>query len=67
MGAVALASLMLYMAFKDDDEFKKREQWDRDNFWWFKLPGMDSAIRVPKPFEIGALWNYGRARGRADL
>jgi len=55
MTAVALASLMLYMAFKDDEEFKKREQWDRDNFWWFKLPGMDAAFRVPKPFEIGAL------------
>jgi hypothetical protein len=54
MTAVALASLMLYMAFKDDEEFKKREEWDRDNFWWFKLPGMDTAIRVPKPFEIGA-------------
>jgi len=55
MGAVALASLMLYIAFKDDEEFKKREQWDRDNFWWFKLPGMEAAFRVPKPFEIGAL------------
>jgi hypothetical protein len=53
-GAVVLASLALYMAFKDDDEFKKREQWDRDNFWWFRLPGMEAAIRVPKPFEIGA-------------
>ena len=55
MAAVTMASLMLYMAFKDDEEFKKREQWDRDNFWWFKLPGMDSAVRVPKPFEIGAM------------
>ena len=55
MGAVALASLALYWAFKDDEEFKKREQWDRDNFWWFKLPGMEAAFRVPKPFEIGAL------------
>jgi hypothetical protein len=54
MSAVALASLMLYMAFKDDEEFQKREQWDRDNFWWFKLPGMDNALRIPKPFEIGA-------------
>jgi hypothetical protein len=54
MTAVALASLMLYMAFKDDEEFKKREEWDRDNFWWFKLPGMETAIRIPKPFEIGA-------------
>jgi hypothetical protein len=55
MGAVVLASLMLYMAFKDDEEFKKREQWDRDNFWWFRLPGMEAAIRIPKPFEIGAM------------
>jgi hypothetical protein len=54
MSAVALASLMLYMAFKDDEEFQKREQWDRDNFWWFKLPGMENALRIPKPFEIGA-------------
>lgn len=52
--AVVLASLMLYMTFKDDDDYKKREQWDRDNFWWFKLPGMEAAIRIPKPFEIGA-------------
>lgn len=52
--AVILASLMLYMTYKDDDEWKKREQWDRDNFWWFKMPGMNSAVRIPKPFEIGA-------------
>jgi hypothetical protein len=53
-GAVCLASLALYFAFKDDDEFKKRDEWDRDNFWWFKLPGMEYALRIPKPFEIGA-------------
>ena len=52
--AVAMASMLLYMAFKDDEEFQKREQWDRDNFWWIRLPGMDAAFRVPKPFEIGA-------------
>ena len=54
MVATAMASLALYMAFKDDDEFKKREQWDRDNFWWIKIPGMDEALRLPKPFELGA-------------
>jgi len=52
--AVCLASLALYFAFKDDEEYKKRDDWDRDNFWWFKLPGMDYALRIPKPFEIGA-------------
>ena len=53
-GSTMAASMLLYLAFKDDDDFKKREQWDRDNFWWIKLPGMDSALRIPKPFEIGA-------------
>jgi hypothetical protein len=53
-GGVILASLALYFAFKDDDEYKKRTDWDRDNFWWFRVPGMDYALRIPKPFEIGA-------------
>jgi hypothetical protein len=53
--AVCLASLALYYGFKDDDEFQKRDDWDRDNFWWIRLPGMEAALRIPKPFEIGAL------------
>jgi len=53
--AVGLASAVLYLAFKDDEDFKKRDEWDRDNFWWIKLPGMDYALRIPKPFEMGAI------------
>jgi hypothetical protein len=52
--ATMMASMALYMAFKDDDEFQKRDSWDRDNFWWIKIPGMEYALRIPKPFEIGA-------------
>jgi hypothetical protein len=55
MGGVAMASMLLYLAYKDDDEFKEREDWDRDTYWWFKLPGDKKAIRLPKPFEIGAI------------
>jgi len=51
---VSLASMALYMAYKDDDDFKKREQWDRDYFWWAKIPGTDIALRIPKPFEFGS-------------
>lgn len=51
--AVMLASMLLYMAFKDDEDFQRREAWDRDNFWWFKAG--DTIFRIPKPFEIGAL------------
>lgn len=51
--AVSMASALLYLAFKDDEDFRRREQWDRDAYWWFKLG--DTAYRLPKPFEIGAL------------
>lgn len=53
LGAVAAASISLMLAYADDDDWKKREDWDRDNFWWFKVGG--TAFRIPKPFEIGAI------------
>ncbi len=52
-GAVALASVALLAAYGDDDDWKKREDWDRDQFFWFKFGG--TAFRIPKPFEIGAI------------
>lgn len=52
IGAVALASIALMLAYKDDDDFKKRTDADRNNYWWFKVGG--TAYRIPKPFEIGA-------------
>jgi hypothetical protein len=51
--AVTMASLGLLLAYGDDDDWKKREDWDRDTYWWFKIGGI--AYRVPKPFEIGAV------------
>lgn len=51
--AISLASILLYGIYKDDEDFQRREGWDRDNFWWFKIG--DTAFRIPKPFEIGAL------------
>lgn len=53
LGAVGLMSLMLMSMYHDDDDWKKREDWDRDNYWWFKVGGI--AYRIPKPFEIGAI------------
>lgn len=52
-GAVSMASLGLLAAYADDDDWKKREDFDRDNFWWFKIG--DKAFRIPKPFEVGAI------------
>jgi len=53
LGATALMSVALMLAYGDDDEWKKREDWDRDNYWWFKFGG--TSFRIPKPFEIGAI------------
>jgi len=53
LGAVTVFSLALLAAYGDDDDWKKREEWDRNNFWWFKFGGQ--AFRIPKPFEIGAV------------
>lgn len=54
LGAVTAVSLLLYLTQKDDEDWKKREDWDRDNFFWIKVPGTKNAVRIPKPFEMGA-------------
>jgi len=53
LGTTAMVSLGLLAAYSDDDDWKKREDWDRNNYWWFKFGG--TAFRIPKPFEIGAV------------
>lgn len=52
-GAYVAAALALYLMYKDDDDFKKREEWDRDSYHWFRVG--DTAFRIPRPFEIGVL------------
>lgn len=53
LGAVALMSLGLLAAYHDDDDWKQREEFDRNGYWWFKFGG--TAFRIPKPFEVGAI------------
>lgn len=53
VGAVSIASLVLLAKFHDDEDWRKREDWDRDGYWWIKIGS--TAYRIPKPFEVGAL------------
>jgi inorganic pyrophosphatase-like protein/conjugative element/phage-associated large polyvalent protein/RadC-like JAB domain-containing protein len=53
LAAVSLASIALMLAYKDDDDWKRREDYDRENYWWFRVGGL--AVRIPKPFELGAI------------
>lgn len=52
-GALALASLALYLANHDDEEYRKLEDWQKDSFWFFRVG--DNGFFLPKPFEVGAI------------
>jgi hypothetical protein len=55
VGVYSLASVMLYLSMKDDDDYKDAEDWERDAYHLFKLPGSDIMYRLPKPFEVGVI------------
>lgn len=52
-GAVAAVSVLLAIVNSGDPEWEKREDFDKDNYWWMKFG--DTVIKIPKPFEIGAV------------
>lgn len=52
-----MASLALYLSMKDDEEFKELEEWKRDTYHAFKLPGSETMFFIPRPFELGAIAN----------
>ena len=54
-GMVATASLFLWTFNKDDDRWKELEDWDKWTYYHFWI-GKDH-YRIPKPFEIGALFS----------
>lgn len=53
VGTYALASVMLYLYMKDDDDYDEAPQWERDAYHLFKIPGSDVMYRLPRPFEVG--------------
>ena len=56
VGAYSLAHVAAYLTWKDDEDFKAREDWDRDTYTWFKVPFVDDmAFRIPKAFEVGVI------------
>lgn len=52
-GALTLATIALYLANADDDDYRELEDWQKDTYWVFKLGG--SMYFLPKPFEVGAI------------
>jgi hypothetical protein len=55
-GAIlASASLALWAAFKDDDRYKELEDYDKWTYYHFWIG--DQHFRIPKPFEVGAIFS----------
>ncbi len=55
IGVYSAMSVGLYLAFKDDDDYKEAEEWEKRTYHLFKIPGDDTMYRIPRPFEVGAI------------
>jgi hypothetical protein len=51
--ALTAIDLALNAIYEDDEDFKAREEYDRNANFWFKAGGLE--WRIPRPFEVGAL------------
>jgi diguanylate cyclase (GGDEF)-like protein len=54
-GLLTMAGMALWFAFRDDERYKDLEEWDKDAYfhWWIG----DTHYRLPKGFEVGAIFN----------
>ncbi|MHC4431659.1 MAG: LPD38 domain-containing protein, partial [Planctomycetota bacterium] len=52
---VGLAGFALWAAFKDDERYKDLEMWDKHAYFHFWIGDMH--FRIPKPFEVGPIFN----------
>ncbi|RLA42615.1 MAG: hypothetical protein DRR06_14065 [Gammaproteobacteria bacterium] len=55
VGMYTLASIALMLAMRDDDDYEEAQEWEKDAYHLFKLPGSDVLFRLPRPFEVGAI------------
>lgn len=53
LGTTALLTIALDAIYADDEDYKKRPDYDRDANFWFKFGGVQ--FRIPMGFEIAAM------------
>ena len=51
----SMLSVLLYLRIKDDEDYQEQDQWVRDTYHLFKVPGSDTLYAIPRPFEVGAI------------
>lgn len=55
IGVYSAMSVGLYLAMKDDDDYKAAEEWEKRTYHLIKIPGSETMYRIPRPFEVGAI------------
>ncbi len=53
-GLITAASLGLWAMNKDNPEYQKLPDFEKQSYWHLFLPGF--TLRIPKPFEVGAIF-----------
>jgi hypothetical protein len=53
LAATSMATLALDALYADDEDYKKRTDYDRDSNFWFKFGGVQ--FRIPMGFEVAAM------------
>lgn len=52
---LSAATMALALTNADDDEYEELPEWDKDTYWHLFVGG--EHFRIPKPFEVGALFS----------
>ena len=55
VGMYSAMSVAMYLAMKDDEEYKSLDEWEKRTYHHFKLPGIETMFKIPRPFEVGAI------------
>jgi hypothetical protein len=55
-GMMAAASIAYAVMMADDEAYENAEPDQKYGNWFVRLPGMDEAVRVPIPFEVGYIF-----------
>jgi len=59
-GLVMAATTALWLSNEDDERFNDLTDYQRDTYWWFygisDALGLKEPLKLPKPFEVGALF-----------
>ena len=54
--ALTLPAIWCWWKYKDRDWYKNMPEYERCNYLHFEIPGTDTVIRLPVPFELGYIF-----------